>query len=99
ALSRRNYNVEATSSTDEALAWSQARGYDAALLDLVMPERDGMSLATALRVHQPALPIAILTGYTNSPLLEDAARARIAVIKKPVATQDLVDFLETHTGT
>jgi DNA-binding NtrC family response regulator len=86
--------VDAAHSAAEALGWASERHYDAAILDLVMPERDGMDLAGALRERIPGLPIAIFTGYVNSPLLENAERARIAVLKKPIETQAIVDFLE-----
>ncbi len=96
SLTRRNYHVEFTAVADEALAWVEEKKIDAALLDLVMPDQDGMALAGRLRERCASLPIAILTGYTNSPLLESAARARIHVFKKPIEIQDIVGFLEAE---
>ncbi len=95
ALKRHNYRVEATESADEALQWVAAKRYDAAIIDLVMPDHDGLALASAFRKHTPGLPIAIFTGYVHSPLIEDAQRVGVTVIKKPIATQDIVDFIET----
>lgn len=98
SLSRRGYQIDSTSSPDEALAQAAAVGYDAALLDLVMPGRDGSELAAALREKIPGLPIALLTGYKNSPLIPPVERAGVAVFAKPVVIQDLVDFLKTELG-
>ena len=94
SLARRGYSIEATSSADEALRRLETQPYDAALLDLVMPGQDGLALASALRKRLPRLPIALLTGYTHSPLLAAAEKERIAVFIKPVVVQELVDFLE-----
>src|SRR5262249_40883543 len=97
ALTRHGYRIDTTSSPEEALARVEADGdYHAALLHLVMPERDGARLAAALRRKIPGLPLALLTGYTHSPLIPDAERAGVAVFTKPVVIQDLVDFLESE---
>jgi CheY-like chemotaxis protein len=98
ALVRRAYEVEATNSADDALVRFTARPCDAAVLDLVMPERDGVELARALRAQAPGLPIAILTGYVHSPLLSETERPQIAVFKKPVVVHDLIDFLAGELG-
>jgi CheY-like chemotaxis protein len=97
SLSRRGYQIEAIATADEALAKSAAEPYDAAILDLVMPGRDGADLAAALRAQSPGLPIALLTGYSRSPLLEGAERQpATAVFTKPVAIADLADFLQAE---
>ncbi len=98
ALSRRGYRVEAVQSPDEALRLFGTAPHDAAVLDLVMPERDGMDLARTLRAQSPGLPIAILTGYVNSPLLPKEERVSLALFRKPVVIQEVVDFLDAELG-
>jgi DNA-binding response OmpR family regulator len=98
SLARRGFRIDSTSSPDEALAKAADTAYDAAILDLVMPERDGADLAALLRQKTPGLPVALLTGYTHSPLLTSVERSGVAVFLKPVAIQDLVDFLQAEIG-
>ena len=98
ALGRRGYEVAATHSPEEALAQFSADPCDAAVLDLVMPERDGMDLANALRAQSPGIPIAILTGYSHSPLLPTESRTAFAIFMKPVVIQEVVDFLDAELG-
>jgi len=98
ALARRGFRIDSTSSPDDALSRALTTAYDGAILDLVMPGRDGVQLAAELRVRIPGLPIALLTGYTHSPLIPGAERAGIAVFAKPVATHELADFLEKEIG-
>lgn len=94
ALARHGYQVDATTSADDAIARSETISYDAALLDLVMPGRDGADLSSTLRRRFPGLPIGLLTGYTHSPLIPSFEKSGVAVFKKPVLIQDLVDFLQ-----
>lgn len=96
ALSRRGFVVDATSSPEDALQRATTTPYDAAVVDLVMPGRDGTLLASDLRAHIPGLPIALLTGYVHSPLLEGAERSGIKVFAKPVVIHELVDFLRAE---
>jgi two-component system cell cycle response regulator len=98
ALGRRGYDVVATHSPEEAITQFSGSPCDAAVLDLVMPERDGMDLANTLRAQSPGIPIAILTGYAHSPLLPTESRTAFAVFVKPVVIQEVVDFLDSELG-
>ena len=98
ALARHGFEVDATTSADEALAEDRGGSYDAALVDLVMPGRDGADLSSTLRRRFPGLPIGLLTGYTHSPLIPAFEKSGMAVFKKPVLIQDLVDFLQREIG-
>jgi two-component system response regulator GlrR len=94
SLARYGLQIDATSSAEDALARAEKTRYDAALLDLVMPGRDGADLAAELRKHIPGLPIGLLTGYAHSPLIPVAEKSGVALFKKPVIIQELVEFLE-----
>jgi CheY-like chemotaxis protein len=94
ALARHGFLVDAATSADEALEKSEMSSYDAALVDLVMPGRDGKDLADTLRRRFPGLPVGLLTGYAHSPLIPAFEKSGMAVFKKPILIQDLVDFLQ-----
>jgi two-component system response regulator GlrR len=94
SLARYGLQIDATSSAEDALLRAEKTPYDAALLDLVMPGRDGADLAAELRKHIPGLPIGLLTGYAHSPLIPAAEKSGVALFKKPVIIQELVEFLE-----
>jgi DNA-binding response OmpR family regulator len=93
SLSRHGFRVDAVGSAAQARELAAANAYDAAILDLVMPDQDGAELAGALREKLPGLPVALLTGYTHSPLLAKLQRSGVKVFTKPVAVQEIVDFL------
>ena len=98
SLARHGFQVEATSSAEEALERADSTPFDAALLDLVMPGRDGADLAEELRKRIPGIPIGLLTGYSHSPLLPTVERSGVALFKKPVIIQEVVEFLEKEIG-
>jgi DNA-binding response OmpR family regulator len=98
ALARHGFAVDATTSADEALEKCDKVSYDAALVDLVMPGRDGADLSSTLRRRFPGLPIGLLTGYSHSPLIPAFEKSGMAVFKKPVLIQDLVEFLQRELG-
>jgi CheY-like chemotaxis protein len=98
ALSRRGFVMETAASADEALERIAKSRFDAALVDLVMPGRDGKDLAAALRERVPGLPIGLLTGYTRSPLLAAAERSGVAVFIKPVVIHEIEEFLKREIG-
>lgn len=71
-LAERGFAVEAVSRATEALAVAVTVAYDAAILDLGLPDMDGMALLKALRDRSGAgLPVLILTA-------RDAVENRIA---------------------
>ena len=98
ALARHGFAVDAATSADEALAKCGKVSYDAALVDLVMPGRDGADLSSTLRQLFPGLPIGLLAGYSHSPLIPAFEKSGMAVFKKPVLIQELVDFLQREIG-
>ena len=96
ALSRHGFQVDNAGSAEDALVRAEATPYDAALVDLVMPGRDGAELAETLRRLIPGLPIAILTGYAHSPLIPKPEKSGMAVFAKPVIIQELLEFLQAE---
>jgi two-component system response regulator GlrR len=98
ALARHGFLVDAVTSPQDALVQAEVTSYDAALVDLVMPGLDGADLSDRLRRRFPGLPIGLLTGYANSPLIPSFQRSGMAVFKKPVLIENLVDFLQREIG-
>lgn len=98
ALSRHGFVVDAALSAEEALQKTEDARYDAALVDLVMPGRDGADLSETLRRLFPGLPVGLLTGYAHSPLIPAYEKSGMAVFRKPVLIQEVVEFLQREIG-
>ena len=95
ALLRRGFTIETTSSAEDAVARAADASFDAALIDLVMPGQDGMAVVQALLEKRPGMKVALLTGYSHSPLLAAAERQGVAVFMKPTPIHEVVEFLQS----
>lgn len=64
ALHRAEYQVTVALTAREGLQQLRSTRFDLALLDLNLPDADGLSLASTLRGTHPALPIIMMTVRT-----------------------------------
>lgn len=60
-LKANDYQVDVVGDGDAGLAYAQSGLYDCAVLDVMLPRRDGFSVAAQLRREGNALPILMLT--------------------------------------
>jgi DNA-binding NtrC family response regulator len=72
-LNENGYLVDVAENGKEAIAKSKARFYNLALVDLRLPDMDGIGLLTAMREAVPKMVRMIMTGY---PSLENAIEER-----------------------
>jgi len=60
-LEEQGYAVDAAFTGSEALDWVQAAPYDLIILDIMLPEIDGITLCRELRARDMRMPILMLT--------------------------------------
>ena len=60
-LTAVGYTVDGVPDGAEALAYLDAAAYDAAVLDIMMPKVDGLTVLRTLRARGSALPVLLLT--------------------------------------
>jgi len=66
------FEVQTAGSLMDALDLLGARGFDVILLDLSLPDSEGIGTLTAIRVHAPQVPVLVLTGLNNETLANSA---------------------------
>ncbi len=64
-MKNRGMDVSATTSALEALKMAEEKPYDAIILDLKMPEMDGIEVLAALKEKNPELQVILLTGHAT----------------------------------
>ena len=64
-LTSEGYEVEGSSSGEEALQKHTSRGFDLILLDLLMPGLDGIEVLKGIKKIDPAAMISIITAYAS----------------------------------
>ena len=60
-LEKAGYGVDACFDGEEALYYLEHTDYDGAILDIMMPKRDGLSVLKAIRQKGSSLPVLFLT--------------------------------------
>jgi CheY-like chemotaxis protein/signal transduction histidine kinase len=89
------HEVETAATPGEALRLVTAHDFDAALVDLAMPEMNGAELARRLRAKVPSLRLAIVTGWEPAEAEADAPVE--ALFRKPIDLHAIQTFLD-ETG-
>ena len=96
--------ITSVSSGKEALALLNTLQVDVVLMDLVMPDMDGMETTRRLRAHPNPLvanlPVLGLTAnYNTQDHLQCMQAGMNAVITKPIDTKIIVDQVHNHLQT
>lgn len=71
-LSCQGFQVETTNEAVAGLTLASERDYDAILLDITMPQMDGVEFLERLRERKPEVPVIVITG---NPTIRNAASA------------------------
>lgn len=58
---KNNYSIDAVYDSEDALDYLNAGNYDCAVLDIMMPKMDGITVLRKLRAAGSSLPVLILT--------------------------------------
>jgi len=89
-LGRQGFNVVVSTDPEEGLRLARHGGYQAVLLDVVMPKMDGVRFLELLRATHPNLPVLILTGYPGVATATACIRLGAAdYITKPFTLEEL----------
>src|SRR5208282_3807719 len=90
-LELEGYAVQSAESGEEGLARIGERSFDLVLLDLALPDRDGMDILGEIRLQDPGLSIIMVTAYGT---VENAVRAMQAgaanFVQKPWDNEKLL---------
>jgi DNA-binding NtrC family response regulator len=95
-LEMEGYSVQSAATADEGLTRIGSRPYDLVLLDLALPDRNGIDLLAELHVHDPQLAVIMITAYGT---VENAVKAMRAgatnFVQKPWDNEKLLADIRT----
>ena len=93
-LSRKGLDVEAVTSGKEAIALAAEQRFDVAVLDLKMPEMDGIEVLQVLHEVQPFLQAVMLTGHGSiDSALESGRHNAFRFLVKPHEMEKLLQTI------
>ncbi len=98
-LARQGYRVELAASAKQGLTLLESLSFDAILLDLVMPDMDGLEALKKIRVLDSDVEVIIITGYgTIQSAVESIKAGAFHFLSKPFVPDDLRNLVSRALG-
>ena len=95
-LEEMGFGVDSFDDGDDAMAQALNTPYDALILDIMVPGRDGLSILRALRDQRNAVPVILLTARAALPeKIEGLNLGADDYLTKPFFIEDLAARLRT----
>jgi DNA-binding NtrC family response regulator len=89
-LGREGYRVRVAGGGEEAVRLAGAEPFDMALVDLRMPDLDGLAVLKQLAMIQPELPVVILTAFATVETAIEAVNAgAFDYLSKPFRMEEI----------
>lgn len=94
-LGGEGYEITTAGDGDEALRVLEKEKFDAVLLDILMPNRNGFDVLKHITEHHPGTKTVMLTGYTDLKSAVEAKQLGAAeFITKPYKLQTILSTLQ-----
>lgn len=89
-LFENRYTVEAAACASDALSKIQERNFDLVLVDVILPEMNGLELFRAIRRMQPQQKVMLTTAYRGDARVEQAiAEGALGCVFKPFKLEEI----------
>jgi len=90
-LESEGFEVSAVPSVEQALAAIKITDFDLLLIDVKMPERDGMYLMQEIKKNWAEIPTIVMSGYPTSETIAEVYRLGATLfIPKPFRPDELM---------
>jgi PAS domain S-box-containing protein len=98
-LLHEGYRVEAVGTGTQAIELARQQRYHGTLLDIGLPDVDGLTVLKSLLVQNPTLPVIVLTAFGKSEnAVEALKRGAFAYLMKPYNGEELKATLRRALG-
>jgi len=93
-LEEAGFEVVLVPSADKALKALKHEGFSLLLIDVKMPEHDGMYLMQEVKERWPEKPVIVMSGYYTTDTINEAIRMGAATfIAKPFEPEELINTI------
>jgi two-component system response regulator PilR (NtrC family) len=97
-LEREGYDVRLASSGTEALALARGSSFDAAVVDVMMPEMDGLTTLDEIKKLDEDLPVIMITAFASvETAIAAMKRGAFDYITKPFKNDEVLVVLRNAT--
>lgn len=98
ALTTRGFSVLTATRGAQALSTLEKKGeaIELVIIDLVMPDVDGMELASKILAKRPAMKILVMSGYADDVVVHGIFEGKnVDFLGKPFSIRDLFSRVNT----
>lgn len=97
-LEKNHYTIDAVSNGEDALAYLETEEYDAAILDIMMPRMDGITVLKKIRSQGNLTPVIMLTAKAEiDDKVEGLDSGANDYLTKPFDTKELLARIRVLT--
>ena len=97
-LEKNNFSVDVVYDGADALDWLRAGNYDGAVLDIMMPKMDGITVLKTIRAEGNRLPVLLLTAKSEiDDKVEGLDSGANDYLTKPFAAKELLARIRAMT--
>ena len=97
-LEKNNFSVDVVYDGADALDWLRAGNYDGAVLDIMMPKIDGITVLKTIRAEGNRLPVLLLTAKSEiDDKVEGLDSGANDYLTKPFAAKELLARIRAMT--
>src|SRR5499427_5279322 len=90
-LNHEGYDVETAGSTVSAMLQVEEREFALALVDLMLPDGDGLHLLRLLKAKDPSLEVIIMTGHSSiAKAVEAIKQGAFYFVAKPFDSDEML---------
>jgi len=98
ALNAEGYEVEGFANAQAVLALGDPDSFACLVVDLRLPDDDGLSLIRALRQRGCTVPAILMTTQPDARCRREAARISTPIVEKPLIGDVLSDCIRAVSG-
>jgi DNA-binding NtrC family response regulator len=98
-LKRRGYEVQTACDGLAAVDKFKEQNFDITLMDIVMPEMNGVDAFKKIKEIQPEASIILMTAYSDEELIRTAMDEGVTlIIQKPIRIDMLIKLINETAG-
>jgi two-component system response regulator HydG len=98
-LKRRGYQVQTAVNGISAVDKFKKQNFDVTLMDIVMPEMNGVDAFKKIKQMQPEAPIILMTAYSDEDLVQNAKDEGVRqILHKPIHIDQLIELINEVAG-
>lgn len=99
SLETRNFEISVAHNGNQALELYLKKSFDVLVLDIMMPEKDGLTLAREIRKTDKQIPIIFLTAKSQvQDVVEGFQSGANDYLKKPFSMEELIVRIQALTS-